>query len=71
MPQGPSCPLEPLRSPSVACTQTGAWDPEEDDLLYYWQVLTAAKQPAVVLPGLQRPLRKRRAQLEQQQIAHT
>jgi hypothetical protein len=18
--------------------QTGAWDPEEDDLLYYWQV---------------------------------
>lgn len=26
-----------LSSPAVL--QTGAWDPEEDDLLYYWQVL--------------------------------
>lgn len=28
--------LNGLLSP---CTQTGAWDPEEDDLLYYWQVI--------------------------------
>jgi hypothetical protein len=34
----------PCRAPilngllSSSC-QTGAWDPEEDDLLYYWQVI--------------------------------
>jgi hypothetical protein len=38
--------LIPRSLPQHGYPQTGAWDPEEDELLYYWQVRGAANERA-------------------------